>query len=108
MADAGHNLFDVFGLILASWTATLMLRKPDERYTYGLRSSSILAALANAMLLLVACGVIAWEAVHRFFVLPQVAGLTVSMVAGIGIIISCFIRRCYCRCCDVLYWSVLD
>jgi cobalt-zinc-cadmium efflux system protein len=88
IADAGHNLFDVFGLVLAAWAAMLMRCQPDERYTYGLRGSSILAALANAMLLLVACGAIAWEAVHRFFVPPQVAGLTVSVVAGVGIVIN--------------------
>jgi cobalt-zinc-cadmium efflux system protein len=88
IADAGHNLSDVLGLILA-WSAVLLSRKaPDERYTYGLRSTSILAALANAMLLLVTCGVIAWEAIHRFFQSPVVAGLTVTLVASVGIIVN--------------------
>ncbi len=88
MADAGHNLSDVLGLILA-WGAAILARKtPRGRYTYGLRSTSILAALANAMLLLVASGAIAWEAMLRFSQPPMVAGLTVTLVAGIGIIIN--------------------
>jgi len=63
MADAGHNLSDVLGLILA-WGAAILARKaPNERYTYGLRRTSILAALANAIFLVVACGAIAWEAI---------------------------------------------
>ncbi len=88
MADAGHNLSDVLGLLLA-WGATILGRKaPSERYTYGLRSTSILAALGNAMFLLVACGAIAWEAIQRFSQTPVVAGLTVTLVAGIGIIVN--------------------
>lgn len=88
MADAGHNLSDVLGLLLA-WGAAILVRKaPNERYTYGLRSTSILAALANAMFLLVVCGAIAWEAVQRFSQPPVVAGLTVTLVASVGIIIN--------------------
>ena len=88
MADAGHNLSDVLGLLLA-WGAAILARKaPNGRYTYGLRSTSILAALANAMFLLVACGAIAWEAIQRFSQPPTVAGLTVTLVAGIGIFIN--------------------
>jgi len=88
MADAGHNLSDVLGLILAWGAAVLARRAPNDRYTYGLRSSSILAALANAMFLLVACGAIAWEAVLRFSNPPAVAGLMVSLVAVIGIVVN--------------------
>ena len=88
VADAGHNLSDVLGLLLA-WGAMILARKPpNERYTYGLRSSSILAALANAMFLLVACGAIAWEAVQRFSQPPAVAGLTVTLVAALGIVVN--------------------
>ncbi len=88
MADAGHNLSDVLGLLLA-WGAAILTRKaPNERYTYGLRSTSILAALANAMFLLVTCGAIAWEAIHRFSQPPAVDGFTVTLVAGIGIVIN--------------------
>lgn len=88
VADAGHNLSDVLGLLLA-WGAVILARKaPSERYTYGLRSTSILAALANAMFLLVACGAIAWEAIQRFSQPHEVAGLTVTLVAGVGIIVN--------------------
>ena len=88
MADAGHNLSDVLGLMLA-WGAALLARKaPSGRYTYGLRSSSILAALANAAFLLVACGGIAWEAIQRFSAPPVVAGLTVTLVAAAGIVVN--------------------
>jgi cobalt-zinc-cadmium efflux system protein len=90
IADAGHNLSDVLGLLLA-WGAVILARKvPTARYTYGLRSTSILAALANAMFLLVACGAIAWEAGHRFSQPPVVAGLTVTLVAAVGIVINGF------------------
>src|SRR5207237_130712 len=65
MADAGHNRSDVLGLLLAWGAAVLSRRQPGGRYTYGWRSTSILAALANAMLLMVACGAIALEAVQR-------------------------------------------
>ena len=88
MADAGHNLSDVLGLLLAWGAVSLARKRPDARYTYGLRSSSILAALANAMLLLVACGAIAWEAIHRFSAPPVVASLTVTWVAAVGIAIN--------------------
>ena len=88
MADAGHNLADVLGLLLAGGAAILARRAPSGRYTYGLRSTSILAALANAMFLLVACGGIAWEAVLRFSQPPAVAGMTVIAVAGIGIAVN--------------------
>lgn len=88
VADAGHNLSDVLGLLLA-WGAAILARKaPSGRYTYGLRSTSILAALANAMFLLVACGAIAWEVGQRFFQPPPVAGLTVAVVAAAGIVVN--------------------
>lgn len=88
MADAGHNLSDVLSLILA-WGASVLGRKsPSARYTFGLRKSSILAALVNAMVLLVACGAIAWEAAHRFAQPPQVAGMLVTTIAGVGIVIN--------------------
>jgi cobalt-zinc-cadmium efflux system protein len=88
IADAGHNISDVLGLMLA-WGAVILTRKaPSKRYTYGLRSTSIMAAVANAMLLLVACGAIAMEAIDRFSQPPAVAGLTVSIVAAVGIVIN--------------------
>src|SRR5215470_14785497 len=65
LADAGHNFGDVLGLLLAWGAHSLAQRQPTERYTYGFRSTSILAAFANAVILLVATGAIAWEAVQR-------------------------------------------
>ncbi|MBI1396526.1 MAG: cation diffusion facilitator family transporter [Betaproteobacteria bacterium] len=88
MADAGHNLSDVLGLGLAWGAALLGNHPPSRRFTYGYRGTSILAALANAMFLLVACGAIAWEAAHRFLAPPAVAGTTVMVVAGIGIVVN--------------------
>jgi cobalt-zinc-cadmium efflux system protein len=88
MADAGHNLSDVLGLILAWGAAILARQTPSERYTYGLRSTTILAALCNAMFLLIACGGIAWEAMQRFAQPAPVAGLTVTLVAAVGIVVN--------------------
>lgn len=88
MADAGHNLSDVLGLMLAWGAALLAQRKPSSRFTYGLRSSSMLAALFNAMLLMLACGAIAWGAVQQLFHPSPVAGATVSVVAAIGIAVN--------------------
>jgi cobalt-zinc-cadmium efflux system protein len=88
LADAGHNLSDVVGLLIAWGAAALSQRAPTTRYTYGLRSSSILAALFNAMFLLVAVGAIAWEAVWRFAQPEPVASKTVMIVAAIGIAIN--------------------
>src|SRR6202030_152549 len=77
IADAGHNLSDVLGLVCA-WGALLLGRRPPgAKFTYGLGRSSVLAALVNAVLLLLACGAIAWEAVGRVATPPPVAGATV-------------------------------
>ncbi len=88
IADAGHNLSDVLGLALALGASVLARRAPRGRYTYGLRSSSMLAALANAVLLLLASGAIAGEAVQRLLAPPPVAGLTVSLVAAAGVVVN--------------------
>ncbi|HEY1015925.1 MAG TPA: cation diffusion facilitator family transporter [Herpetosiphonaceae bacterium] len=88
IADAGHNLSDVLGLLFAWGAAVLARRQPSARRTYGLRRSSILAALLNAGLLLVAIGAIAWEAVRRFNQPGEVAGATVIVVALIGCAIN--------------------
>lgn len=88
LADAGHNLSDVLGLLIAWGAATLSKRRPRGKYTYGFRSSSILAALLNAVLLLVAITLIAFEAVRRFSQPEPVAGGTVMIVAGIGIVVN--------------------
>jgi cobalt-zinc-cadmium efflux system protein len=88
VADAGHNLSDVLGLIVAWIAVILSKRAPSARYTYGLRGSSILAALFNAMFLLVAVGAIAWEALQRLIHPEPVAGVTVMVVAGAGILVN--------------------
>jgi cobalt-zinc-cadmium efflux system protein len=88
LADASHNLSDVLGLVLA-WGATILSKRaPTARFTYGLRGSAVLAALANAVLLLVVTGGIIWEAAERVFAAPDVEGFTVIIVAGIGILIN--------------------
>ena len=88
LADAGHNLSDVIGLVLA-WGGALAGRlRPDARHTYGWKRASILAAFVNALLLLVAMGSLAWEAVHRLQSLVPMAGTTIMVVAGIGIAVN--------------------
>jgi cobalt-zinc-cadmium efflux system protein len=88
LADAGHNLSDVLGLAIAWGGATLARSAPSKRFTYGLKSSTILAALLNALLLLVALGAIVLEAVQRFGDPAPVAGGDVAIVAGIGIVVN--------------------
>lgn len=90
LADAGHNLSDVLGLAVAWGGATLARTAPTKRFTYGLKGSTILAALFNALLLLVALGAIVLEAGQRIAHPPAVPGLTVSVVAGIGIAVNAF------------------
>ena len=90
LADAGHNLSDVLGLLLAWGAVWLGTRKPSERYTFGLGSSSILASLANAALLLFACGAIVLEAVQRLLNPAPVAGFDVFIVATIGLVVNGF------------------
>ncbi len=88
IADAGHNLGDVLGLVCA-WTAMYLTRRPPGgNFTYGLGRSSVLAALTNAVLLLLACGAIAWEAAGRIAAPPAVAGATVAGVAAVGIVLN--------------------
>ncbi|MEO6907296.1 MAG: cation diffusion facilitator family transporter, partial [Abditibacteriaceae bacterium] len=88
LADAGHNLSDVFGLLLAWGAFALANRRPTERRTYGLRRSSILAALFNAIFLLIVVGAIAWESILRLSNSAPVHGETVIWVALVGIIIN--------------------
>ncbi len=97
LADAGHNLSDVLGLAVAWGGAALARSAPSKRFTYGLKGSTILAALANALLLLVAIGAIALEAVQRFGDPAPVAGLSVSAVAGIGIAVNAFTAWLFAR-----------
>lgn len=88
LADAGHNLSDVLGLMLAWGASVLARRLPSSRFTYGLRSTSILAALINAVLLLTVTGGIAWEAIQRIGHPSDVQGMTVIVIAAIGVVIN--------------------
>lgn len=88
LADAAHNLSDVGGLLLA-WAAFAAARlKSNARHTYGWRRGSILASFTNAIILLVAMGSLAWEAVHRFQTPASVDAATVMVVAGVGVVIN--------------------
>lgn len=88
LADAGHNLSDVIGLVLA-WGGALAGRlRPDARYTYGWKRASILAAFLNALLLLVAMGSLVWEALHRLSAPEPIQGVTIMVVAGVGIVVN--------------------
>jgi cobalt-zinc-cadmium efflux system protein len=88
VADAGHNLGDVLGLVVA-WIATVLARRlPSQTHTYGLKRGTILAALANAVLLLIAVGAIVVEALHRLAKPGEIAGVTVMAVAAVGIVIN--------------------
>ncbi len=90
LADAGHNLSDALGLGVA-WAAVILAkRKPTSRFTYGLGGTSILAALFNAVFLLVVTGGLTWEAILRFYQPEPVAGKTVMIVAACGIVLNGF------------------
>jgi cobalt-zinc-cadmium efflux system protein len=88
LADAGHNLSDVLGLVVA-WAGAIMARRaPSPRFTYGLKKAPILAALANSLFLMIAVGAIGAEAIRRLFHPSATQGETVMVVAGIGIAIN--------------------
>jgi cobalt-zinc-cadmium efflux system protein len=88
LADAGHNFGDVLSLLLAWGASILASRPPSAKFTYGLKSSSILAALANAALLWVALGAILIETIRRFSDPAPVAGMTMTVVAAVGILVN--------------------
>lgn len=88
IADAGHNLSDVLGLLLAWGASYLVTKSATKTYTYGYKKSTVLAAFLNALILLVAIGAIIWEAFGRFGNPQVIEGKTVMIVAGIGVIIN--------------------
>lgn len=88
LSDAAHNLSDVLGLALAGAAAWLAKRQASERRTYGFSKATVLAALANALVLVIACGGILWEAVSRFFAPETTEAFFVMAVAAIGVIIN--------------------
>ncbi|MEL6530317.1 MAG: cation diffusion facilitator family transporter [Pseudomonadota bacterium] len=97
VADAGHNLSDVLALLLAWGASIAAKRPPSERYTYGFKSSTILAALANAMLLAIAIGAILFETIHRILEPQEPQGMVMIIVAGIGIAINAFTAFLFMR-----------
>lgn len=88
LTDAGHNLGDVLGLLLAWGAASLARRKPSPRRTYGFSRATIIASLFSGLLLLGAVGAIAWEAISRFVQPEAPAGMTIVIVASIGVVIN--------------------
>lgn len=88
LADAGHNLSDVFALLIAWGAIFLAGKRPTETLTYGLKRSTIMASLISTSMLLVALGAIGWEAIQRFFQPAPVNGRTVIIVAAIGVVIN--------------------
>ncbi len=97
IADAGHNFSDVIGLLLAWFAVWLSRKEPSAKHSYGLGRSSILAALANAVLLLVAVGVIVWEALHRISAPQTFATTPVMLIATVGIAINAFTAWLFMR-----------
>jgi len=88
VADAGHNLSDVLGLIVAWAGATMAKRERSPRFTFGLKKASILAALVNSLFLMLAVGAIGAEAIRRLFEPTQAHGPTVMAVAAVGIVVN--------------------
>ena len=88
LADAGHNLGDVLGLLLAWGAQVLSTRRPSRRRTYGWKSTTIMAALINAVILFLAVVGIAWEAIYHFGNPRPVSGVTMIYVAAIGVVIN--------------------
>lgn len=88
LADAGHNASDVLSLIFAWFAMAVATKQPSQKYTFGLRRSTILVSILNALLLFGAAGVIGWEAWGKLFEPAEVAGTKVMIVAGIGVIIN--------------------
>ena len=102
LADAGHNLSDVAGLVLA-WAGAVAGRlRPGPRHTYGFKRASILAALGNALLLLVALGMLGWEALQRLQSPRPSEGVTVMVVAAVGIAVNGFTAWLFMRGADDL------
>jgi cobalt-zinc-cadmium efflux system protein len=88
LADAGHNLGDVAGLVLA-WLSMLAARlNANDRHTYGWKKGTIIASFLNASLLLIAMGALAWEAIGRFDQITVTEGSTIMWVAGVGVVIN--------------------
>ena len=88
LADAGHNASDVLSLVFAWFAMSVASRRPSKKYTFGLRKSTILVSILNALMLFGAAAMIGWEAWKRLYEPTDVAGQTVMIVAGVGIVIN--------------------
>jgi cobalt-zinc-cadmium efflux system protein len=88
LTDAGHNLSDVLGLLLAWGAATLAKRRPSPRRTYGYSRATIIASLFSGLLLMGAVGAIGWEAINRLMAPAEPAGKTIMIVAAIGVVVN--------------------
>ena len=88
LTDAGHNLSDVASLVLSLIAFRLAKKKSTETFTYGYKKTTVLAALFNAVFLLIAIGILGFESVHRLFNPEQVKGSTIAWVAGVGILVN--------------------
>lgn len=97
LSDAGHNLADVASLALSLIAFRLMKVKPNERYTYGYKKTTILVALLNGAVLLLSLGAIGWEAVQRLMTPEPLPGKTISIVAGIGIAVNALTALLFLR-----------
>ncbi|HXB95580.1 MAG TPA: cation diffusion facilitator family transporter, partial [Puia sp.] len=97
LSDAGHNLADVASLALSLFAIRLMKVKPNEKFTYGYKKTTILVALLNAAILLVSIGAIGYEALHRLMVPEPLPGKTISIVAAIGIVINALTALLFLR-----------
>ncbi len=88
VADAGHNASDVVSLLLAWLAIWLASRKPSQRYTYGMRRSTIMASLVNGVLIILAAGFILWDAIQKFQHPTEIPGKVVLIVASIGLVVN--------------------
>lgn len=88
LADAGHNTSDVLSLVFAWFAMSMAQKRPSRKYTYGLRRGTILVSILNALMLFGAAGLIGWEAWQKLYNPVEIAGDTVMIVAGVGIIIN--------------------
>jgi len=88
LTDAGHNLSDVLGLLLAWGAAALAKKRPSPRRTYGFSRATIIASVFSGLLLMGAVGAIGWEAVNRLMEPPEPSGKTIMIVAAVGVLIN--------------------
>ncbi len=88
LSDSGHNLSDVAALLLSLIAVRLALKKPDERFTYGFKKSTILISVLNAVILFIAVGFIVFECIEKLITPEKVNGLAVALIAGIGVVVN--------------------